>query len=163
MDVREALVELLADHCDMKDKGCIGCEKGLQESVECKNNKFGKVADHLVAHGVMVRQGHWIWHEDSSEYECSTCDCRFDYNKLYELPTYFKWNSTKDNLPPERTPVICYSPKTNNTFIGYYMKRICSSGVDWYLLDPTRASRSSIQIVRIQVTHWMYCPEIPKD
>jgi hypothetical protein len=58
MDVREKLVELMADHCDMKDKRCIGCEKGLQEAVECKDSRFGKVADHLIDHGVTVQE--WI-------------------------------------------------------------------------------------------------------
>ena len=56
MDVREKLVELLAVHCDMKDKRCIGCEKGLQEAIECKNGRFGKFADHLIAHGVTVQE-----------------------------------------------------------------------------------------------------------
>lgn len=53
MTDREKLVELLADHCDMKDKRCAGCENGLPEAVECKNSRFGKVADHLLANGVI--------------------------------------------------------------------------------------------------------------
>lgn len=32
-----------------------------------------------------VRHGRWIWHEESFDYECSDCHCRFDYNKTYEL------------------------------------------------------------------------------
>ena len=62
MDVREKLVELLADHCDMKDKRCIGCEKGLQEAIECKKDRFGKTADHLIANGVTVQE--WISVDD---------------------------------------------------------------------------------------------------
>ena len=34
---------------------------------------------------VQVVHGHWIWHEDSFEYECSACKCRFDYNHTFEL------------------------------------------------------------------------------
>ena len=62
MDVRGKLVELLADHCDMKDKGCIGCEKGLPAAIECKEVRFGRVADHLIAHGVTVQE--WISAKD---------------------------------------------------------------------------------------------------
>lgn len=32
-----------------------------------------------------VRHGRWLWHEESFDYECSDCHCRFDYNKTYEL------------------------------------------------------------------------------
>ena len=29
--------------------------------------------------------GHWIWHEEEFEYECSACHCRFDYNHTFEI------------------------------------------------------------------------------
>jgi hypothetical protein len=32
-----------------------------------------------------VRHGRWIWHEETFEYECSDCHCRFDYGHTYEL------------------------------------------------------------------------------
>ena len=32
-----------------------------------------------------VRHGRWIWHEETFEYECSDCHCRFDYEHTYEL------------------------------------------------------------------------------
>ena len=32
-----------------------------------------------------VVHGHWIWHEEEFEYECSACHCRFDYNHMFEL------------------------------------------------------------------------------
>lgn len=38
-----------------------------------------------VADVAPVRHGLWIWHEESFEYECSDCSCRFDYEKTYEL------------------------------------------------------------------------------
>ena len=34
---------------------------------------------------VPVVHGHWIWHEEAFEYECSACHCRFDYNHMFEL------------------------------------------------------------------------------
>lgn len=34
---------------------------------------------------VPVVHGHWIWHEEEFEYECSACHCRFDYNHMFEL------------------------------------------------------------------------------
>ena len=32
-----------------------------------------------------VVYGHWIWHEEEFEYECSVCHCRFDYNHTFEI------------------------------------------------------------------------------
>ena len=32
-----------------------------------------------------VVHGHWIWHEEEFEYECSACHCRFDYNHTFEI------------------------------------------------------------------------------
>ncbi len=34
---------------------------------------------------VSVVYGHWIWHEEEFEYECSACHCRFDYNHTFEI------------------------------------------------------------------------------
>ena len=34
---------------------------------------------------VPVVHGHWIWHEEEFEYECSACHCRFGYNHMFEL------------------------------------------------------------------------------
>lgn len=34
---------------------------------------------------VPVRHGHWIWHEEEFEYECSACHYRFDYNHTFEI------------------------------------------------------------------------------
>ena len=34
---------------------------------------------------VPVVHGHWIWHEEDFEYECSACHCRFDYNHTFEI------------------------------------------------------------------------------
>ena len=34
---------------------------------------------------VPVVHGHWIWHEEEFEYECSACHCRFDYNHTFEI------------------------------------------------------------------------------
>ena len=33
---------------------------------------------------VEIKKG-WIWHEDSLEYECYNCRCRFDCDKILEL------------------------------------------------------------------------------
>lgn len=54
----EKLVELLAQCCETRAKGCVGCERNLPQAVECKMSRFGKVADHLIANGVTVRE--WI-------------------------------------------------------------------------------------------------------
>lgn len=57
-ELRENLVELLVQRCDMRDKGCIGCEEGYPQADECKMDKFGQVADHLLANGVTIQR--WI-------------------------------------------------------------------------------------------------------
>lgn len=58
MAEREKLIELLADCCDMRDKRCVGCKLDLPEAVDCKKDRFGKLADHLIANGVTVQE--WI-------------------------------------------------------------------------------------------------------
>ena len=42
------------------------------------------VASLLAANVAPVVHGHWIWHEEEHEYECSACYCRFDYNPTFE-------------------------------------------------------------------------------
>ncbi len=46
--MRDRLVELLADNCDMRDRRCVVCDK------ECQDSRFGKVADHLLSEGIIV-------------------------------------------------------------------------------------------------------------
>lgn len=44
------------------------------------------VADYLLDNGVTVREpGEWIWHEEEFKYECSACNCRFDYNHTFGI------------------------------------------------------------------------------
>ena len=52
MTDREKLIELLADKCDWKAKRCIGCERGFPFAKECKKDRFGGIADYLLANGV---------------------------------------------------------------------------------------------------------------
>lgn len=45
-----------------------------------------RIIDLLTAADVEpVRHGRWIWHEESFDYECPDCHCRFDYSKTHEL------------------------------------------------------------------------------
>lgn len=56
--MRDRLIELLVDNCDMRDGRCVVCDK------ECKDSRFGKIADHLLAEGVIVPRfsvGDEIW------------------------------------------------------------------------------------------------------
>lgn len=32
-----------------------------------------------------VVHGHWIWHEEEFKYECSACNCWFDYNHTFAI------------------------------------------------------------------------------
>lgn len=57
MTDREKLVELLAQACELGDR-CIGCKNKLPIAATCKEERYGKVADHLLANGVTVRE--WI-------------------------------------------------------------------------------------------------------
>ena len=34
---------------------------------------------------VEVKHGWWIWHEEEFEYECSVCNCKFDYNHTFGI------------------------------------------------------------------------------
>ena len=69
MTNREKLIELIADKSDWKAKRCIGCEKGLPEAEDCKKDRFGGIADHLLDNGVTFAAdtnngGKWISVED---------------------------------------------------------------------------------------------------
>lgn len=55
MTDREKLVELLAQACDCA-RWCIGCKNNLQIAAICREERFGKAADHLIANGVTVQQ-----------------------------------------------------------------------------------------------------------
>lgn len=94
MDVREELVKLLADNCDIKDKRCVGCEKGLLETIECKNSRFGKVADHLIANGVTVQE--WISVDDELPKHTD------EYNVTVGVPSEFGYFETVTTLRFER-------------------------------------------------------------
>lgn len=48
IEQREQLIDLLADHCDMRDGRCAPCDN------DCKTSRFGKMADHLLSNGVVV-------------------------------------------------------------------------------------------------------------
>jgi hypothetical protein len=61
MTDREKLVELLAQACEWGNR-CIGCKNGLPIAATCKEERFGKAADHLLANGVAVQE--WISVED---------------------------------------------------------------------------------------------------
>ena len=52
-----------------------GIRKALKCLEECQN----------VSDVAPVVYGHWIWHEEEFEYECSACHCRFDYNHTFEI------------------------------------------------------------------------------
>ena len=57
MTDREKLVELLAQACEWGDR-CIGCKNNLPIAATCREERFGKAADHLLANGVTVHR--WI-------------------------------------------------------------------------------------------------------
>jgi hypothetical protein len=57
MTDREKLVDLLAQACEWQDR-CIGCKNNLPVAATCREERFGKAADHLIANGVTVRE--WI-------------------------------------------------------------------------------------------------------
>lgn len=62
--MRDKLIELLAKHCQMKDKRCVGCDEGEHYHPECKEERFGRIADHLLANGVIVlpcKVGDTVW------------------------------------------------------------------------------------------------------
>ena len=52
-----------------------GIHKALKCLEQCQN----------VSDVAPVVHGHWIWHEEEFEYECSACHCRFDYNHTFEI------------------------------------------------------------------------------
>lgn len=60
-------MELLAQCCELERKGCVGCKTNYPGAAECKQEKFGGVADHLIANGVTVRQ-----HTDLTG-KCGSC------------------------------------------------------------------------------------------
>ena len=81
MTDREKLIELIADKCDWKAKRCIGCEKGLPEAEDCKKDRFGGIADHLIANGVTFAK---------------------------DTDVHSKWISVEDRLPNNEKPVLVY-------------------------------------------------------
>lgn len=58
MTDQEKLVELLAQVCEWGAKRCIGCKEDTPAAAECREERFGRVADYLIANGVTVQQ--WI-------------------------------------------------------------------------------------------------------
>ena len=76
---RETLMKfpIRRDHCD-KEHANEHFINGIETVMEYAQNL-------PVADVEPVRHGQWIWHEESFEYECSNCHCRFDYDKTYEL------------------------------------------------------------------------------
>lgn len=55
MTEREKLVELLAQRCEIQSKGCVGCKSNWPGAADCKQERFARIADHLLANGVTVR------------------------------------------------------------------------------------------------------------
>ena len=52
----------------------------------CKADYLREIIESVSSADVApVVHGHWIWHEEEFEYECSACHCRFDYNHMFEL------------------------------------------------------------------------------
>ena len=52
----------------------------------CKADYLREIIESVPAADVVpVVHGHWIWHEEEFEYECSACHCRFDYNHTFEI------------------------------------------------------------------------------
>ena len=52
----------------------------------CESDYLREIIENVPAADVVpVVHGHWIWHEEEFEYECSACHCRFDYNHMFEL------------------------------------------------------------------------------
>lgn len=77
MTEREKLVELLAQRCEFGSKGCVGCKNNLPIASTCKEERYGKVADHLLANGVTVHE--WISTKDrlpEKDVDVLVCDRR---------------------------------------------------------------------------------------
>ena len=78
---REAAVKAVKDYAHMViDKG----RKSL-DIVDDTLNIVARIEKIPAADVAPVVHGHWIWHEEEFEYECSACHCRFDYNHMFEL------------------------------------------------------------------------------
>lgn len=53
---------------------------------DCKADYLREIIESVPSADVApVVYGHWIWHEEEFEYECSVCHCRFDYNHTFEI------------------------------------------------------------------------------
>ena len=67
----------------------IECDAVTEALLRCAFKTRQDVQDFLdnipTADVTPVVHGHWIWHEEEFEYECSVCHCRFDYNHTFEI------------------------------------------------------------------------------
>lgn len=92
MTDREKLVELLAQVCEWGAKRCIGCKEDSPAAAECREERFGKVADHLIANGVAVHE--WISVKDGlPENEQEVIGWEGDYAEiLYYDAEFNEWN-----------------------------------------------------------------------
>lgn len=67
----------------------IECDAVVEMLPRCAFKTRQDIQDFLdnvpTADVVPVVHGHWIWHGEEFEYECSACHCRFDYNHTFEI------------------------------------------------------------------------------
>ena len=81
MSQREKLIELLAERCEWNLKKCVGCKENLPTAAECKEERFGHVADYLIENGVTIQEtAEWeetgrteFKYDTEIEEKCSAC------------------------------------------------------------------------------------------
>lgn len=65
------------------------------------------------------------------------------------------WVSSEDRLPMHFVTVICYIPSLAELSLGTVHLGFLGSDEEWHI--PTALTQED------KVTHWMFCPEPPKD
>ena len=62
------------------------CEKENDErAARIFNDCIFELMDIPAADVASVVYGRWIWHEEEFKYECSACNCWFDYNLTFAI------------------------------------------------------------------------------
>ena len=143
MDVREKLVELLAEAKRQWEGGT--------------NNLDGRIADHLIAHGVTVQDNTEIIDEFLKQLKNAPI------TTLHEEPTIEvvqEWISVKDERKPKdrRNYFIAYVFGDSNMHFFGEAKYHAYEGNG--IVDRPHFSNEGVDGMR--VTHWMEIPKLPQ-
>lgn len=112
MTDREKLVELLAQACEWGGR-CIGCKNNLPIADTCREERFGKVADHLIANGVTVQPPKKAKKPTDLTGKCGSCvyaeqTVAFGGSRCYVLCTHPERRHVKHvTYPRQRTCKAC--------------------------------------------------------